>query len=172
MTASENGGGLAERVLVVDDDPSVRRLIARVVGAGGQPVETAANAAEARRLLASRDFAVVVADLAMPGEPGISLVRWIRGEHPDVAVLIATGTNDADVADAALELGAYGYLTKPFKHNELTINVAGALRRRRLEIENRELRDELERRFLGLVTRLPAIVYLWEAGAEGQCYYV
>jgi PAS domain S-box-containing protein len=162
----------AERVLVVDDQSSARRLIARMVATTGHPVDTAASAAEAREELAAQDFALVICDLRMPGESGARLASWIREEHPDVAVLIATGTNDADVADAALALGAYGYLTKPFKHNEVAINVVNALRRRRLEIEERETRDQLEHRFRHLVDQLPAIVYLWEAGADGQCYYV
>jgi PAS domain S-box-containing protein len=162
----------SERVLVVDDQSSIRRLIARMVATTGHPVDTASSAAEARDWLAARDFALVICDLRMPGETGTSLASWIRQEHPDMAVLIATGTNDADLADAALALGAYGYLTKPFKHNEVAINVVNALRRRRLEIEERETRDQLERRFRHLVDQLPAIVYLWEAGADGQCYYV
>jgi PAS domain S-box-containing protein len=162
----------SERVLVVDDESSVRRLIARMVGMTGHPVETASGAAEARERLAAQEFALVVCDLRMPGETGASLASWIREEHPEVAVLIATASNDADMADAALALGAYGYLTKPFKQNEMAINVVNALRRRRLEIECRESRDQLEDRFRKLVEQLPAIVYLWEAGADGQCYYV
>jgi DNA-binding NarL/FixJ family response regulator len=62
----------------------------------------------------------------MPGESGHELVRWIRGEHPDVAVLMATGTNDPGIADKVIAAGAYGYLLKPFKRNELSINVANA----------------------------------------------
>jgi PAS domain S-box-containing protein len=162
----------SERVLVVDDQSSIRRLIALMVGTTGHPVDTASSAAEARKALAAQDFALVIGDLRMSGESGISLAAWISAEHPDVAVVIATGSNDADMADAALALGAYGYLTKPFKHNEVAINVVNALRRRRLEIENRDSRDELEDRFRKLVEQLPAIVYLWEAGADGQCYYV
>jgi PAS domain S-box-containing protein len=164
--------GAHERVLVVDDESSMSRLIARMVSMTGHQVETAASAAEARERLALRDIALVICDLWMPGESGQSLARWIRAEHPDVAVLVATGTNDPNMADTALALGAYGYLTKPFKRNELAINVVNALRRRRLEIESRGYSDRLEQRYLKLVEQLPAIVYLWEAGVDGKCYYV
>ena len=163
---------VTERVLVVDDEISVRRLIARMVKTTGHPVDTASSAAEAKEGLAAQEFALVICDLRMPGETGASLASWIREEHPDVAVLIATASNDSDMADAAIASGAYGYLTKPFKQNEVAINVVNALRRRRLEIENRDSRDEFENRFRKLVEQLPAIVYLWEAGADGQCYYV
>jgi PAS domain S-box-containing protein len=161
-----------EQVLVVDDQSSMRRLIARMVETTGHPVDTASSAAEARAALAVQDFALVICDLGMPGETGISLAGWIRDEHPDVAVLIATGSNDPELADAALALETFGYLTKPFQHNEVAINVVNALRRRRLAIDNRATHDELEHRFRQLVDQLPTIVYLWEAGADGQCYYV
>jgi putative two-component system response regulator len=133
-----------ERVLVIDDDDSVRRLIARMVSTSGHDVETAADAVEARLWLAMASFALVICDLNMPGESGHDLVRWIRAEHRDVAVLMATGTNDRGIADAVLAAGAYGYLLKPFRRNEVAINVANALRRRGLEIENREYRGRLE----------------------------
>ncbi len=135
-----------ERVLVIDDEEPVRRLIARLVREAGHAVETAADAVEARLRFTTGDFALVICDLNMPGESGHELVRWIRDEHADVAVLMATGTNDAGIADAVLAAGAYGYLLKPFRRNELSINVANALRRRRLEIEKREYRDQLEQR--------------------------
>jgi PAS domain S-box-containing protein len=161
----------SERVLVVDGQSATRRLIAQMVGATGHPVDTASSAAEAQEGLAAHDFALVICDLRMRGETGTSLATWIREAHPDVAVLIATDGNDSDPAAAALDLGAYGYLTKPFQPDEVANNVINALRRRRLETEDRESGDEFDR-FRKLVDQLPAIVYLWEAGADGQCYYV
>jgi putative two-component system response regulator len=134
----------SERVLVIDDEESTRRLIARLVSSAGHAVEGAADAVEARLRLTTDEFALVICDINMPGESGRELIRWIRGEHPDVAVLMATGTNDPGIADAVLAAGAYGYLLKPFRRHELLINVANALRRRRLEIENVEYRDGLE----------------------------
>ena len=140
-------GGPADRVLVVDDEEAVRRMIARMVTSGGRwECDTAADAAGARSMLSGREFAVVICDVKLPGESGTDLTRWIREHHPDVAVLMATGIDDPELAQTALELGAYGYLVKPFKRHEVQINVANALRRRRLEIENREHRALLEQR--------------------------
>src|SRR3954454_10552823 len=161
-----------ERVLVIDDESSSQVEIAEMVRTTGLLVDTTASAAEARDWLMAEDFALVVCDLGMPGEGGIGLARWIRDEHQDVAVLIATRTNDPVVADALLTVGVYGYLTKPFKRNEVAISVASALRRRRLEIDQRDFRDDLEPRFQELVAQLPAIVYMWEAGPDGKCYSV
>jgi PAS domain S-box-containing protein len=161
-----------ECVLVVDDDSLARELITKLASATGRRVKTASSVAEAREWLTSEDFALAICDLRGPAEPGISLVRWIRKERPGVAVLIAAGADDSALADAALAAGAYGYLTKPFKRDEVVINLVDALRRRRLEIETRNFCEYLERRFRDLVARLPVIVYLWEAGADGNCYYV
>jgi putative two-component system response regulator len=135
-----------ERVLVIDDEAPIRRLISRMVSTAGHEAETAADAAEARVWLMAGEFALVICDLNMPGESGQQLVGWIRDAYPDVGVLMATGTSDRGIADAVLAAGAYGYLLKPFRRNEVAINVANALRRRRLEIENREHRDRLEQR--------------------------
>jgi putative two-component system response regulator len=139
--------GDIDRVLVVDDEEPVRRMIARMVTSGGEwECETAADAAEARMLLARRGFSLVICDVNMPGESGTDLTRWIREHHPDVAVLMATGIDDPQLAQSVLELGAYGYLVKPFKRHEVQINVANALGRRRLELENRDHRALLEQR--------------------------
>ena len=139
--------GHLDRVLVVDDEEPVRRMIARMVTSGGEwDCETAADAAEARMLLARRGFSLVICDVNMPGESGTDLTRWIREHHPDVAVLMATGIDDPQLAQSVLELGAYGYLVKPFKRHEVQINVANALGRRRLELENRDHRALLEQR--------------------------
>jgi putative two-component system response regulator len=139
--------GDLDRVLVVDDEEAVRKMIARMVTSGGEwECETAADAAEARMLLARRGFSLVICDVNMPGESGTDLTRWIRDHHPDVAVLMATGIDDPQLAQSVLELGAYGYLVKPFKRHEVQINVANALGRRRLELENRDHRALLEQR--------------------------
>ena len=68
--------------------------------------------------------------------------------YPDTAVVMVTGMDDRSYADAAIELGAYGYVLKPFKPNELIINVGNALRRRALEIESRSSRERLEQTVL------------------------
>jgi putative two-component system response regulator len=133
-------------VLVIDDEEAVRGLIARLVRRCGHEVETAADASEARKLLAAGEFALAICDLRMPGESGGDLVRWILSDHPATAVLVATGSADSQTADHVLSLGAYGYLLKPFKPSEVEINVANALRRRILEMENREYRELLELR--------------------------
>jgi len=136
--------GLAERILCVEDDEQVRRLISRLVEAAGHECDVAADADEARALLETGDFAVVLCDIGLPGESGLDLLAELSRRSPDVATVMVTGHDSPTTADTALELGAYGYVTKPFGSNSLRIDLANALHRRRLELERREYEENLE----------------------------
>jgi cyclic di-GMP phosphodiesterase len=119
-----------ETILCVDDDPQVRRAIARLLDDAGHVSTTASDVSEARRLLEANDYSVVLCDIGLPGESGFELLADLASRTA-VATVMVTGRDDPDVADVALELGAYGYLTKPFAPNDLLINISGAARRRR-----------------------------------------
>jgi putative two-component system response regulator len=137
-----------ERLLIVDDEEQIRTLLARLLGAQGYECLTAEDAATARQVLAETPVALVLSDVNMPGESGIDFTREVLATFPDTAVVMVTGMDDRRYADVAIELGAYGYVLKPFKPNELIINVGNALRRRALEIENRGHRERLEQTVL------------------------
>ena len=144
MTTGMHALAEMERILVVDDEESIRKLLARLLGAQGYECLTAESAAEARRLLAENAIALVLSDVNMPGESGFDFAHEVHLDYPDTAVVLVTGVDDRRFAEAALAGGAYGYILKPFKANELLINVVNALRRRALELENRNNRDRLE----------------------------
>jgi len=131
-------------ILVVDDDPAIRRSIARILERAGYSCTEASNPTEARYLARVQEFALVTCDVNMPGGSGLSLVADLRARNRDIAVLMVTGMDDRQVAATATELGAFGYVTKPFGTNELLIAVDNALRRRELEIENRAHQQHLE----------------------------
>ena len=156
-----------ERILIVDDEDQIRTLLARLLGAHGYTCLTAESAGAARRVLKENRVALVLSDVNMPGESGIDFTREVLAHHPDTAVVMVTGMDDRSYADAAIELGAYGYMLKPFKPNELIINVGNALRRRALEIENRSSREELEQTVLSRTTALrETITQLEHSDAE------
>jgi putative two-component system response regulator len=138
----------SERVLIVDDEEPIRGLLARLLGAHGYECVTAESAAAGRRVLEEAPVALVLSDVNMPGESGLDFTREVLRVHPDTAVVMVTGMDDRRYAEAAIEVGAYGYVLKPFKPNELIINVGNALRRRSLEIENRAHRELLEQTVL------------------------
>jgi putative two-component system response regulator len=151
VNVEANGGGthtLAEggHVLVVDDEPQVQQVIKRILERHGFECELAASAEEARKSLKAdgKRFQLMLCDVNMPGESGLDLLRDALVDHPEVAALMVTGADDPSLAESAIELGAFGYLTKPFRPNELMINIVNALHRRRLEIENRAHREMLE----------------------------
>ncbi len=131
-------------VLVVDDEDAVRRALGRILKGGDYQVTFAADASEARAVLRDGSYDLVLTDVNMPGESGLDLVTHIVQEHPDTATVMITGRDDPKLASAALDLGCYGYVIKPFERNEILIEVMNALRRRSLEIENRNHRERLE----------------------------
>jgi putative two-component system response regulator len=119
-------------ILCVDDDPHVRQLISRVLHLAGYRCDCAADVDEARRLLAMYPYSVVLCDIGLPGESGLELLTDIA-RRPSIAAVMVTGEDNPRSADTALELGAYGYVTKPFATNDLLITVASAIRRKKVE---------------------------------------
>jgi putative two-component system response regulator len=138
----------------VDDEEPVRRAMIRILERRGFDCTAAEDVATARELLANQSFVLVVSDMNMPGESGLDLVRSVVVNYPDTATLMCTGLDDEDLARTAIEIGAYGYIVKPFEQNEIVIAVINALRRRELEIENRQHRENLEEMVKARTTEL------------------
>jgi putative two-component system response regulator len=132
------------RVLVVDDEEPIRRVLCRLLERNGYQADGAGDAEEALLLLKRDGYELVLTDMDMPGTSGLDLIMQIVAGYPDTATVMVTGMDDATLANTSLEVGAYGYIIKPFEPNEILINVYNALRRRTLEIENRNHRVRLE----------------------------
>jgi putative two-component system response regulator len=136
--------GAGERILVIEDDPQELELLIRMLDRAGYLCAAAADAKEARRLAAEEQFDLVLADVNLPGESGLQFVQHVLGEFPQTAAVMVTGMDDPALAGAAIEIGTYGYIMKPFTSNEILIGVKNALSRRSLEIENDAQRETLE----------------------------
>jgi two-component system, OmpR family, response regulator len=122
-----------DHILVVDDDRGLRDLLARYLVDVGLRVSTAADATEARTALATTRIDLVVLDLMLPGEDGLSLCRWLRGRgEPHVPVLMLTARAEETDRVVGLEMGADDYLTKPFASRELLARIRAVLRRTRM----------------------------------------
>jgi DNA-binding response OmpR family regulator len=126
------------RILIVDDEPYIGQLLERYLTSEGYKCRVVSSGEEALSALESTPFHLVLADIMMPGMSGIDLLHIIKSVHPDVAVLIVTAIDDRETGVLAVELGAYGYIIKPFERNEILINVASAIERRRLALLARE----------------------------------
>src|SRR5665213_867824 len=119
-------------LLVVDDDDRIRDLLKQYLARAGFRVTGAAGAAAARRLLETLDFDLLVLDVMMPGEDGLSLTGWLRGQEGGLGatpILILTARGLPDDRIEGLTRGADDYLAKPFEPRELVLRIEAILRR-------------------------------------------
>jgi putative two-component system response regulator len=126
------------RILVVDDEPFVCDLLCRWLSAEGHECDTANSGEQALIRMQEVQYDLVVSDIMMHGMSGIDLLTFMHPLFPDAAILMVTAVDDRKTAVTALELGAYGYIIKPFERNEILINVDNALERRRLTLLSKE----------------------------------
>jgi len=130
LTSAESGGEaqLRARIVVVEDEPDLRDAVAEYLGANGYDVLTAENAAAMRELAGREPFDLAILDIAMPGEDGLSLGRWLRAEYP-AGIIYASAAGTSIDRVVGLELGADDYLVKPYELRELLARVRSVLRR-------------------------------------------
>ncbi|MDD4635642.1 MAG: response regulator [Dehalococcoidales bacterium] len=135
---------MSERILIVDDESSIRTLLGMSLSKIGYDRDKASNAEEALSLLEKRLYDLVLLDISMPGITGRKLLPIIELKYPDTAVIMATALGDASLAIKCMKEGAYDYITKPFDFNDLHTSINRTLEKRRLELENREYKEHLE----------------------------
>lgn len=141
------------RVLVVDDDPAVRKMLTEYLSAHGYEVREAASGQAMRAELARGAPAVVLLDIGLPGEDGLTLARYLRERH-DVGIIMVTGAGDIVDRVAGLEVGADDYIAKPFDPRELRARLKSVLRRlEKKEPSKREARVAVGRCLLDLKSR-------------------
>ncbi len=134
-------------ILVVDDEPGIREFLEIMLRKQGYGVETAADGVEALELLEDRRFDLVIVDIQMPKMNGIEFLREFKKKETEIPVIMITAFASHETAIEAMKLGAYDYITKPFKVDEIKLVIAKALDKKNLEIENRRLKKELEERY-------------------------
>lgn len=132
------------KILLVDDESSITELLSRWLAAEGYECATADNGETALKLLHATEFDLMISDIMMPGMSGMDLLMFMKPLFTDTAVIMVTGVDDKQTGIMALEIGAYGYVTKPFNRNEIVINVVNALERRRLTLMSRDHEQSLE----------------------------
>jgi putative two-component system response regulator len=133
-----------KRILVVDDELSVREILAEGLEAFGFETNMAADADEAMEMLENERFHLLLTDIDMPGRSGIDLMNGAKAKFPDLDVVMVTGVVDAKTAIRSIREGASDYLTKPFNLEEVQIVVDRTLEKRRLIVENRSYQEHLE----------------------------
>jgi two-component system, NtrC family, response regulator PilR len=133
------------RVLVVDDEQSMRELLGITLRQVGYTVTMADGGEAAIDALKTDAFDLVITDLRMRKVDGLAVLRAAKEHSPRTVVLVVTAFASTETAVEAMKLGAYDYVTKPFKLDELRLTIANALERKRLQDENRELKRQLRR---------------------------
>ncbi len=136
-----------ECILVVDDSPDIRFTMSEVLRAKGFSVESASDGQEAIDILDNRFFDIVLTDLSMPRKTGMDVLRFVTQHSPETICIIITGFGSIQGAVEALKMGAYDYLCKPIKPDEVTILIDKALELRDLKRENKSLKKELKNRY-------------------------
>lgn len=131
------------RILVVDDEPDFVDTLGELLNATGFSAETTTDPGDALDRVARGDYALLIADLIMPGLDGMELLRRVRESSPDTEVVIATGYGTVETAVEAIRAGAADFLTKPFESRRIVEVIGRVMEMRRLRMENRRLREQL-----------------------------
>jgi two-component system response regulator PilR (NtrC family) len=134
------------RILIVDDEPSMRDMLAIMLAREGYEVVVAESRAAAARVLAAGPVEAVITDVKLPDGDGIEILRHVKAASPETAVIVMTAFGSTQTAVAAMKLGAQDYLVKPFDVDELKIVLRNALEREQLREENRLLKAEFRTR--------------------------
>jgi len=136
-----------ERILIVDDEASLRDMLMILLEREGYQVTAADNGQIALDLIQSTTFDLIVSDMKMPRLNGLELLRKVREQDIDTPVLMITAFSSTEDAVEAMKLGAYDYITKPFKNDEIRLVIKNALERKQLKTENLLLKQQLGERF-------------------------
>lgn len=132
-----------EKILVVDDEPSLRDVLSIMLKKAGYTTATAVDGEEAVSKVGKDIYDLVITDLKMPGMGGMDVLKAVKSASPDTVVLVVTAFGSAESAVEAMKLGAYDYLTKPFQIDEVQLIIRNALEKRRLSTENMLLKREM-----------------------------
>ena len=134
-------------VHVIDDEPIIHDVLNQLLSSEGYEVVLSSSGEEALEKHSSQFYAVTLLDLLMPGLDGIEVLRGIKRIDPQAVIIIITAYASVESAISAMKMGAYDYIQKPFKHDELLLIIERALEHKSLQDENIRLRDALDRKF-------------------------
>ena len=142
MTGSRLG-----TILVIDDEEIMREILDTLLSREGYDVRLASSGAEGLELARATPFDAVIVDIMMPGLDGIATLDELKRVDEDLAVIIITAYASVESAISAMKNGAFDYITKPFKNDEVLVVIRNAMERRRLVNENRALRQNIQERY-------------------------
>jgi len=134
-------------ILIIDDEPILQDVLTSLLRNEGYSTLSATSAQDGLAILAREDVDLVLLDLMLPDMSGIEVLKRIRSEDPDQVVVLITAYSSIEGAIEAMREGAYHYIPKPFKNEEVLLTIRQGLERKRLTSENRALKEELRQRY-------------------------
>lgn len=137
---------MTPKVLIVDDEENMLKLLKKILTKDGFDVRTAENGTEALRFVREEAFDLIISDLVMPMIDGMNLMKEVKSRHPDIQFILITAHGSIESAVQAMKVGAFDYLTKPFQKDEILLSVRKAIKYCKLHHEVRRLRAELKTR--------------------------
>ena len=155
----------AASILVIDDEEIMREILEALLTREGYQVRLASSGEEGLELARSAPFDAAIVDVMMPGLDGIATLQELRKLDDDLPVLMITAFASVETAIAAMKLGAFDYITKPFKNDEVLVVVRNAVERRQLVAENTALKQTLQaqyRRFAGIIGGSPRMKQVFD----------
>ncbi|MHB9022381.1 MAG: sigma-54-dependent transcriptional regulator [Halothiobacillus sp.] len=153
---------MTKRVLVVDDEDKMRRLLEMALLAMGHHVEQAADGQKALALCAQGAFDLILTDLRMPNLDGMGLLAQLREQGNEVPVIVLTAHGSVQSAVEAMKMGAIDYIIRPFEISTVELAVSRALTMEQVQQENRFLREEVERGWGEFIGQSPAMQHLYQ----------
>ena len=138
---------MSKRILIVEDDKAVRHTMVDLLSEAGFEVEGAQDGEEALEMVQENSFNIVITDLKMPRGDGLQVLEQVKKIDNQIIVIICTGYGTVDTAVKAMKLGAYEYITKPIKLEEMKLVVERALDYQRLQTENTFLQRQLKAKY-------------------------
>ncbi len=135
------------RILIIDDEEVLQDVLTDLLTQEGFETISAQTGEEGLEILEREEADLVLLDLMLPGIHGLEVLKRIRAEDPDQVVVVITAYSSIEGAIEAMREGAFHYIPKPFKNEEVLLNVRQGLKQRRLTAENRRLREELQQRY-------------------------
>ncbi|MBW2479269.1 MAG: sigma-54-dependent Fis family transcriptional regulator [Deltaproteobacteria bacterium] len=170
-----NSGNTPKRLLVIDDEANMRHMLATVLKKTGYVVETASDGSEGLEMIAGTPYDFVLCDIKMPKMDGMEFLKLSREKIGTSTVIMMSAYGSIDTAIEAMKMGAYDYISKPFKTDEVYLTLKKAEERESLKKENRLLKERIQKiegdyKFHNMVTRSKAMQSLFQMAGKASQY--
>jgi len=133
----------AEKLLIIDDEPSLRHLLRTILEELGYAIEEAENGQQGLDILHDTNFALILCDIRMPELDGLEFIRRALQVNPELTIIMMSAYGSVETAIDCVKQGAYDYISKPFRPDDVILTVKKALERLKLQKENTQLRHQL-----------------------------